>query len=92
MLALEGARIAAMGFDAAKHIVYPNEIETADAKKTEELRARYLRDYESAAVARAAGLVDEVVAIGALRARLAAHLGRLAPKPRAEGRGRAILP
>jgi acetyl-CoA carboxylase carboxyltransferase component len=82
VLALPGARIATMGFDAAKHMVYRDEIEDADPAKIESLRAAYLRDYESAEVARAQGLVDEIVAPGSVRARLAERLGQLVQEGR----------
>lgn len=72
VLALPSSRIAVMGFDAAKHVVYPNATED-DAT----LRARYFDDYESPARAMKQGLVDEVVAQSAIRARLATHLGWL---------------
>lgn len=69
VLALPGSRIAVMGFDAAKHVVYPDATED-DAT----LRARYFDDYESPKRAVHEGLVDEVVEPGALRSRLATHL------------------
>lgn len=75
VLALEGSRIAVMGFDAAKHVVYPDATEPED-----ELRERYYRDYESPANAFRQGLVDEIVAPQAIRERLVQHLGWLARK------------
>jgi acetyl-CoA carboxylase carboxyltransferase component len=88
VLALEGARIAAMGFDAAKHIVYPEHAEGAE----DELRATYLRDYESASAAYAQGLIDEIVPATSVRARLAEHLGWLVGKRGPSGRRHALLP
>jgi acetyl-CoA carboxylase carboxyltransferase component len=92
VLALAGARIATMGFDAAKHMVYKDEIEGADAPKLDALRAAYFRDYESPIVARNAGLVDEIVAPSEVRTRLAEHLGRLVSERRRRAERRAIVP
>jgi acetyl-CoA carboxylase carboxyltransferase component len=69
-LALEGSRIAVMGFDAARHLVYQD----AAGVPEETLRRRYLEEHESPARALAAGLVDEIVAPARLRPRLIAHL------------------
>jgi propionyl-CoA carboxylase beta chain len=74
-LALDGSRIAVMGFDAARHLVYPD---AADPEG--ELRRRYFEEHEAPARAVAAGLVDEVVPLAGLRARLVAHLGWLREK------------
>ena len=69
VLALEGSRIAVMGFEAARHVVY------GDAEDTEDvLRERYRREYETPERAYREGLIDEMVAPNGLRARLAAHL------------------
>jgi acetyl-CoA carboxylase carboxyltransferase component len=81
VLALEGARIATMGFDAAKHMIYPDRIEGATPEALEALRAEYLRDYESPNVARAQGLIDDVLPASAVRERLARHLEWLGRKP-----------
>jgi acetyl-CoA carboxylase carboxyltransferase component len=87
VLALEGARIAAMGFDAARHMVYPDREDAT----TEELRADYLTRYESAGAAFAQGLVDEVVAPANVRERLASHLRWLGRKRRTR-RPATLLP
>jgi acetyl-CoA carboxylase carboxyltransferase component len=74
-LALEGSRIAPMGFDAARHLIYPSEAGSED-----ELRRRYHDEHEAPARAVAAGLVDEVLPPARLRARLIDHLGWLRRK------------
>jgi acetyl-CoA carboxylase carboxyltransferase component len=74
-LALEGSRIAVMGFDAARHLVYQDA--TASAA---DLRRRYHEEHESPARAMAAGLIDEVLPAAALRARVVQHLGWLRRK------------
>jgi acetyl-CoA carboxylase carboxyltransferase component len=74
-LALEGSRVAVMGFEAARPLVYPD----AEAP-AEELRRRYFDEHEAPARALAAGLIDEVVPLAGLRARLAAHLAWLREK------------
>jgi propionyl-CoA carboxylase beta chain len=73
VLALEGARIATMGFEAAKHMVYGDDL-SALPEKQDELRAAYFRDYESPLIARANNLVDEIVSSTEVRSRLAKHL------------------
>jgi acetyl-CoA carboxylase carboxyltransferase component len=73
VLALPESRIAVMGYDAAKHVVYPGSTEDDDI-----LRARYFAEYESPAKAMQKGLVDEIVAVDQVRARLSAHLEWLA--------------
>lgn len=72
VLALPTSRIAVMGFDAARHVVYPG---ATDDEAT--LRARYFDDYEAPANAMRLGLVDAVVQPGQLRATLALHLSWL---------------
>ena len=78
VLALEGSRIAIMGFDAAREMVFGDE--AADASKEDEQRERYRVEYESPAVAYRQGLIDEIVPPTELRDRLVAHLGWLAQK------------
>lgn len=88
-LALAGSRIAVMGFDAARSMIYPDA-----AAPEDELRRRYFEEHESPTRALAAGLVDEVVAAADLRARLLAHLSWLSEKrDRAiDDRRRALWP
>jgi acetyl-CoA carboxylase carboxyltransferase component len=76
VLALPGSRVAVMGFDAARDMVFADESGHSEAT----LRARYFDEYESPAVAYRAGLIDEVVAASQLRDRLVRHLGWLARK------------
>jgi len=76
-LALEGSRIAVMGFDAARHLIYQEE---TGAVSEGELRRRYHDEHEAPARALAAGLVDEVLPAERLRARLIEHLGWLRRK------------
>jgi acetyl-CoA carboxylase carboxyltransferase component len=77
VLALEGSRIAVMGFDAARQLVLRD---AAPDTSEELLRQRYYDEYESPAVAYAAGMIDEVVTPDALRGRLIQHLDWLAQK------------
>lgn len=76
VLALEQSRIAVMGFDAARDMIFADS--AGDSEPA--LRARYFEEYESPAVAYRAGLVDEVVALDELRPRLVQHLGWLSRK------------
>lgn len=69
VLALPTSRIAVMGFDAARHVVYAGSTEDEAV-----LRARYFATYESPTLAYAKGMIDEIVAPTALRDRLIAHL------------------
>jgi len=69
VLALPTARIAVMGFDAARHVVYPN---AAEDEAT--LRERYFRDYEAPTNAMKLGLVDAVVEPDEVRNALVTHL------------------
>jgi acetyl-CoA carboxylase carboxyltransferase component len=92
VLSLAGARIAAMGFDAAKHMVYPDDVEGADAAKLDKLRQDYERHYESAEAARQRKVVDEIVDARGVRARLGAELGRLRTKGLDRARNASILP
>ncbi len=83
VLALEGSRLAVMGYDAAKALVFQD----AQDQPEDVLRQRYYDEYESPAVAYRAGMIDEVVAPDALRARLIEHLDWLSQKrerPRVE--------
>ncbi len=77
VLALEGSRIAVMGFDAARQLVFRD---ASPEESDERLRTRYYDEYESPAVAYAAGMIDEVVTPLELRARLMQHLDWLAQK------------
>lgn len=77
VLALEGCRIAVMGFDAARQLVFRDA--GPDASE-DSLRQRYYDEYESPAVAYAAGMIDEVVTPAALRGRVIQHLDWLAQK------------
>jgi acetyl-CoA carboxylase carboxyltransferase component len=75
VLALEGSRIAVMGFDAARHVLY------ADDTRTEaELRAHYHAEYEAPHNAFREGFIDEVIKPSAMRTRLIAHLAWLGQK------------
>ena len=94
VLALDTARIAVMGFDAGKYMVYPEEIANVDADGERALRERYHRDYEVPSVAYRDGLIDEVIPANRVRARLADHLewlGRKRERPTVRRR-HAVLP
>jgi acetyl-CoA carboxylase carboxyltransferase component len=69
VLALEGSRIAVMGFDAARHVVYADDPRPEDA-----LRDIYYRAYESPRNAFREGFIDEVVSSSEMRPRLIQHL------------------
>jgi acetyl-CoA carboxylase carboxyltransferase component len=89
VLALEGSRIAVMGFDAARHVVF-----ASDPRAESELRACYYADYEAPQNAFREGFIDEVVAPGELRSRLVSHLiwlGRKRERPNVSRR-HAIWP
>lgn len=87
VLALPGARIAVMGYDAAKHLV------RVEGESDEAARARYFEEVESPARAVALGLVDAVVPAPSLRASLAAHLGMLDQRrPRRATPKRHVIP
>jgi len=89
VLALDSARVAVMGFDAARPMVYPD---ATDDEAT--LRARYLRDYESPGIAYRDGLIDETLPAARVRDRLATHLAWLDRKRERPpvARRHAILP
>lgn len=76
VLALEDSRIAVMGFDAAREMVFGDAADEAEDAQ----RARYFAEYESPAVAYRAGMIDEIVSLAQLRGRLAQHLGWLVRK------------
>jgi acetyl-CoA carboxylase carboxyltransferase component len=69
VLAVENSKIAIMGFDAARHVLFKN-----DPRSEAELRQVYFEQYESPSLALQRGLVDQIIAYEDIRATLIGHL------------------
>ena len=76
-LALDTTRAAVMGFQAAKHLIYKDELGKVDESI---LKERYRRDFESPEIAYQRGLIDQIVKLKDLRSTLIQHLNILSRK------------